>query len=206
MRDDEPDAAIIHPTHSTVEYCRTRDIDDDDDDAGRGGNEAHPDRAFRRGRFDEDQLLAQNFSLEHLVQARASITVIANTVMDSKAKVDVGDEAKTTTMLQRLARVVDAEWNMSLPSNREGSGVASDADDDDDDCGGAASRRYLRRLVETIVNDYEAIHNSSGEDGGSSGDMDELYEVWATMVSCPRKRSVSVRASSTVTFHVPKSS
>jgi predicted nicotinamide N-methyase len=202
MRDDGPDA-IIQPTHSAVEHCRTLDIDAND--AGRGGNDAQPEEGFHRGRFFEDHLLAQNFSLEHLVQARASITVIANAVMVSKAKIDVGDEAKTTTMLQRLARVVDAEWNVSLPSSSEGSEDASDAADDDDDCGGAASRRYLRRLVETIVNDPEAMrmNDSSGNDECGSSDMDELYEAWATMVACPRKRSVSLRASSTVTFHIP---
>jgi predicted nicotinamide N-methyase len=153
---------------------------------------------------NEDQLLARQFSLEHLVQARASIAVIARlATMDSKANGDVGGEAQTTTMLQRLARVVDKEWNISLPSNDVHDG-ASGVANDDDGCGGAASRRYLRRLVETIVNDHEAMHlQESGGDECGSNSMDELYGVWATMVACPRKRSVSVRASSTVTFHIP---
>jgi predicted nicotinamide N-methyase len=204
MRGDDPEDAILHPTQSTVEHCGTPDIDDDDDDAGRGGNEAHPDYAFRRARDDEDQRLVHTFSLEHLVEARASMAVISRLVtMDPKAKDCVGDEAKTATMLQRLARVVDAEWNLSLPTNDVQDGATGVADDDDD-CG-AASRRYLRRLVEAIVNDREAmrLHESGGDECGSS-DMDELYEVWATMVACPRKRSVSVRASSTVTLRIPK--
>jgi predicted nicotinamide N-methyase len=191
----------IHPTQSTSEQCRT--LVDDGAEHDREGSSS--DEEHRRARDDEDRRLAQSFSLQHLVQARASLSLVVKMVTESTLHEGTDGAAGTATMLPRLARVVDAEWKLAQPS-RDAHGEASGGDAEED-CG-AASRRYLRRLVEAVVNHCEANlakDASSGEHCHYHGDgLDELYEVWATMVACPLKTTVSERASSIVTFHVPK--